>query len=60
MGKHLESSVIISVATKKGYFLSELGKLVKSFVVTLELYWHGKKTIKIIHLRDRTQHDSRS
>jgi len=35
-GKHLESSVIISIATWKKSLLNEQGELVKSYEVTLE------------------------
>lgn len=35
-GKCSESSVIISTATWKKYFLNELGELVKSYEVTLQ------------------------
>lgn len=54
-GKRLESSVIISTATWKKYFLNELGELVKSYEVTLQWHWLGKKTSKVIEQPSKGQ-----
>lgn len=39
----MKSSVIMNVATKKGYLLNELAKLVKSYEVALEWQRLGKR-----------------
>lgn len=39
----MKSSLTMNAATKKGYLLNELGKLVKSYEVALEWHWLGKR-----------------
>lgn len=55
----MDSSVIISIATWKIYFMNELGELVKRFVVTLEWHWLGKKTSKVIQQPSKGQKKTR-